>query len=391
MVALVSCLALTACALLSPVEGALRNYEDAQLRTPFYAPVDLPSNALPGQLLRSERLGLAPPGATAWRVVYATTDRSGSLVPASGIVVQPADLPPAEGRVVVSWAHPTTGAAQRCAPSVGIDPFALVEGAGDLLREGYAVVATDYPGMGVPGASSYLIGETEGHSVLDIVRAAHRLLGSDVSDRTLLWGHSQGGQAALFAAADAASYAPELKVEAVAVAAPAAALGTLLKDDIDDISGVSIGAYAFTAFADDYDVGLGTILTPAAQAEVRRMSELCLFGQNDELHRLGQPLIGNFLAADPTATPPWGAMLAENSAGMTPLPVPLFVAQGENDELVRPASTAELVARQCAGGVAVTSLRIPGTGHGEVAFRALPELLPWLRAVVAGAPPTSTC
>ena len=40
----------------------------------------------------------------------------------------------------------------------------------------------------------------------------------------------------------AAAYAPEFHLEAIAVAAPAAELGTLLNDDIGDISGVTIGA-----------------------------------------------------------------------------------------------------------------------------------------------------
>ena len=132
--------------------------------------------------------------------------------------------------MVVGWAHPTTGAVAKCAPSNGIDPFDLIEGMTDLLNAGYAVAAADYPGLGVAGPSSYLIGTTEGNSVLDAIRAAQNMPETGAINRSdvLLWGHSQGGQAALFAGQDATSYAPELRVKAVAVAAPAADLGALL-------------------------------------------------------------------------------------------------------------------------------------------------------------------
>lgn len=392
VMALAVVLALGAC---SAVGEQIRDDEQATLDTPFYAAVDLPEDASPGDLIRQERIGGAPHGATAWRVVYVTSDLNDQLIASSGIVALPAGDAPAGERVVLSWAHPTTGAAPRCAPSVGIDPFLLVEGIADALGAGYAVVATDYPGLGVPGPNSYLVGVTEGHSVLDIVRAAKQLDESDIGDRLLLWGHSQGGQAALFAAELAATYAPEFDLVATAVAAPAADLGTLLEDDIDDVSGVTIGAYAFGAYSEVYSdlpgSGLETILTPAAADVVAEMTALCLLGQNSELHDIATPLIGSFLASSPTKTEPWAEMLADNSPGRIALPGPVFIAQGETDELVRPSSTADFAARQCSLGADVTYLSLPDTGHGMVANRALPTLMPWFAAALDGTPQPSTC
>ena len=114
-----------------------------------------------------------------------------------------------------------TGAVTRCAPSNGIDPFVLVEGVTQLLAKGYVVVDPDYPGLGVEGPSSYLIGSTEGNSLLDAVRAARQLPEAHSGTDVLLWGHSQGGQAVLFGAQEATTYAPDLRVHAVAAAAPA--------------------------------------------------------------------------------------------------------------------------------------------------------------------------
>ena len=49
----------------------------------------------------------------------------------------------------------------------------MIWGLADMLARGYVVVATDYPGLGVPGQiHPYLIGVSEGRAVLDSVRAA---------------------------------------------------------------------------------------------------------------------------------------------------------------------------------------------------------------------------
>lgn len=354
----------------------------------FYRTTGSEASAPPGTIVRSERLLSAPTGSEAWRVLFHSTDVLGHDILTSGIVVAPVGTAPAEGRSIVSWGHPTTGAAQRCAPSVGVDPFILIEGLRDFLEAGYVVVAADYSGMGAAGPDSYLIGATEGNNLLDAARAA-RSLPTGASDRLVLWGHSQGGHAALFAGQRAATYAPELALEAVAVAAPATDLGGLMNADIGDVSGVTISAYAFAAFSSVYgpstpDADLSDILTPAGAAAVPAMAKLCLFGQNKQLHAIATPLIGRFLSSDPATTEPWKTMLADNTPGATALPVPLFVAQGLDDTLVHPELTSDFVRHEKDLGVDVVYDEIPGTGHGEVALRAVPKVLPWLASVGGG-------
>lgn len=352
---------------------------DGATSGPFYeVPNPLPPGS-PGALIRSERLLGAPDGAAAWRVLYHSRDERGADIAVSGIVVAP--TAPAPDRTVLAWAHPTTGTAQRCAPSVGDAPFSLIEGLADFLKAGYVVAATDYP-----TAPTYLIGTPTANSVLDVVRAARALPEANAGTDLLLWGHSQGGHAALFAGERAAAYAPELRLEAVAVAAPAAELAALLDADIGDVSGVTIGSYAFDAYAEAYGAPLDAILTPAGVTATPQIADLCLLGQNAQQHDIARPLVGSYLKADPATTEPWASLLARNTPGAARLPVPLFVAQGSADTLVRPETTADFVRRQCALGTEVTSLVIPGADHGFVADDALPRLLPWLAA-----PGGSTC
>ncbi|MFF2368962.1 alpha/beta fold hydrolase [Agromyces sp. NPDC058110] len=337
----------------------------------------------PGTLVRSESLEGVPAASEAWRIMYRSTDLHGEPIVVTGIVVTPLGPAPAGGRTVLAWGHPTTGTDASCAPSRGFDPFIGIEGLRLMLDRGYTVVATDYAGMGTDGPDSYLVAQTAARSVLDAVRAAQHLDGAAAGDRVVLWGHSQGGQAVLVAAEQAPDYAPELTIAGVAAAAPAADLTALMGSHLDDISGVTIGSYAFPAFASVYGptvpgADLDDILTPAAIAASSEMNRLCLLENLDRLHEIGTPLIGDFFAHDPTTTEPWATLLAENSAGQRAIDAPVFIAQGADDELVLPADTATFVGHVRELGDDVDYDVVPLATHSTIAYLALPALDGWL-------------
>jgi alpha-beta hydrolase superfamily lysophospholipase len=350
----------------------------------FYAPPAGAADGAPGTLVRAEPLDGVPLATRGWRLMYRSTDLDGNPVVVTGVLVVPL-APPAHGqRTVVSWGHPTTGTASACAPSRAFDPTIGIEGLRPLLDRGYAVVATDYAGMGTEGPDSYLIGATEGNNVLDAVRAAQQIPEASAGTDVILWGHSQGGQAVLFAAQQAAAYAPELTVRAVAAAAPAADLPALLSAHLDDISGVTIGSYAFSAYASVYGAGAGatleSILTPQAIAILPAMNALCLLDSVDELHAIAGPVVGSFTTADPATTEPWQGLFTRNSAGAVGFTAPLLLAQGAADALVIPGDTRAFADRERALGIDVTFTEIPGADHGTIAYLALPSLVSWLDA-----------
>jgi hypothetical protein len=72
----------------------------------------------PGTLVSVEAMPGAPEGATAYRILYWSTDIAGEPIEVSGVVVAPEGDAPPSGRPVVAWAHPTTGVVSRCAPSL---------------------------------------------------------------------------------------------------------------------------------------------------------------------------------------------------------------------------------------------------------------------------------
>ena len=134
----------------------------------------------------------------------------------------PKTKPPKGGWPVISYAHGTTGVSDECAPSrdsatnLAHPYISYIYPVLDAwVKKGYAVMRTDYQGLGTPGVHPFLIGAAEGRGVIDIVRAA-RQLNAKVGKRWISAGHSQGGHAALFAGAAGAPWAPELKLRGVA-------------------------------------------------------------------------------------------------------------------------------------------------------------------------------
>jgi pimeloyl-ACP methyl ester carboxylesterase len=213
----------------------------------------------------------------------------------------------------------------------------------------------------------------------------------------MLWGHSQGGQAALFAGQQAAAgYAPELDVVAVAAAAPAADLSELMTDDIDYMEGVTITSYAFpsyeAAYADRYTKDeLTAVLTDKGASDVDELASICLLTQGEHLHAVAKPLIGNFVRSNPATTEPWQTLLKENSAGASPIGVPVFVGQGLADTTVDPSSTKSYVEHLCSTGENVTFREFDGISHLLAGSVSVPDVLPWLHSIRDGALPAGTC
>ncbi|MGZ8178024.1 alpha/beta hydrolase family protein [Williamsia sp. SKLECPSW1] len=167
-----------------------------------------PVPSQPGTLIRSvpldPRLRL-PDAGSATRVLYSTVDGLGRPAVSTGSITLPPGTPPPGGWPVLAWAHGTVGMGDDCAPSAQRPSPSDVGYLGHWLRRGYAIVATDYVGMGTPGPLYYLDGITAAHSVVDSVVAAEAS-GLPLARRWAVIGHSQGAGAALNAARRATEF-----------------------------------------------------------------------------------------------------------------------------------------------------------------------------------------
>jgi alpha-beta hydrolase superfamily lysophospholipase len=327
-----------------------------------------------------------PPGARAWDVLYRSEGVGGEAVAVSGVVYAPASPAPPEGRPVVSWGHGTVGVADVCAPS---RTGGGVPGLAQLLDAGYVVAATDYEGLGTPGVHPYLVGESEGRSVLDAARAAGRIERTGAGSDLVALGHSQGGHAVLFAGILAPDYAPELNLLGVAASAPAAELSTLLRSAVPISLAFGLVASSIYAYGETYDeLVLGDVLTPAAIERIDVVDQQCLQGVTDAF---ADQRTSAWLVANPLDVEPWAARVEENEPGSSEVAAPVLVVQGTTDFVVLASSTDTAVERLCAGGNVIDYRRYPGAGHGEVLGQAGPEILAWVAARVAGEDPASTC
>src|SRR3990170_7730694 len=229
----------------------------------------------PGTIIRVWPLvGGGPGNSDAFRFLYRSTGPKGEPIPVSGAIFIPSGPAPAGGRHIVAWAHPTSGVAPACAPSLYPAIAGLIWNLSDMLSEGHIVVATDYPGLGTDGIHPYLIGESAGRAVLDSVRAAKHLTKSGTSNRFAVWGHSEGGHAALFTGELAARYAPELELVGVAAAAPATYLVDLFKDDA--ATEQDLIAMALLSWTGLENVQPATIVEPAVMAAFKQTALGCL-------------------------------------------------------------------------------------------------------------------
>ena len=344
---------------------------------------------VPGALVRSEKLTdrVLPPGSQAWRMMYTTTLPDGSPATAVATVLAPL-VPPPGPRPVIMWEHGTAGVEQRCMPSTVNRPFSGVPALDAVVQNGWVLVATDYAANN-QGVHPYLIEDGESRSAVDAVRAARQMPELTLDSRTVAWGHSQGGQAALASGIFGPGYAPDVNLSGVAALAPASDMAQIMAMHGGDPMAERLGAYLAAAFSQYYpDVQLDRIVPGNAQAIARRLAGLCLFDPDalPALNDLAAQLHGHPVL-DPTSGT-MGERLAQN-APTAVINAPVVVVQGLADEVVYPSVNDAFVDQQCAAGQALDYWRVPGRDHGGIVAPDSPitgALVAWTQDRLAGTP-----
>lgn len=319
-------------------------------------------------------------GATRTDLLYHSTDRTGADRPVSGTLLVPAGDPPEGGWPVLSWAHGTSGVADACAPSTHPNLFynEYAQQVRWFLEAGYAVAASDFVGLGTPGMHSYSVGEDLGNAVADIVPAA-RSLDDRLSSTWFAVGHSEGGQAVLFATRLAERH-PELDLAATAALAPSSNLQLALP-------GIAIGAVpADVAYGVYFLAGLstvddtldvGSLLGPAARPHLDLLLESgCLLEALDVLR--DEPVEDLFAMPDAEMQRLSDLLAEVGNPDLEPTEGPLLVVQGTEDQDVPQLLTDDLVASLEAQDTDVTYRLYPGEGHDTVLGPTVCETLTWL-------------
>lgn len=358
----------------------------------FYAVPD-PVTGAAGDVIRSEA---APDwdveGAQATRILYVTETVSGEKRVSSGMVWIPEKEFKGE-RNVLAWAHPTVGYGNACVPSrraIHNGPFNetwLTQ----MVADGWVVTGTDYTGMGTqPQPQTYLVGEQEARDVINSVRAARSMDGVNAGKQWGVYGHSQGGHAALWTANTAKKYAPELELVGAAAAAPAADLRATLEQQWDKSVSWEIGPEIAVSWPLVYPDLEMSIISPDRETVVDTAYDCAQVGKIFGTVR--QDVLGErFFNSNPLENQSW-AKTIEAETPKPPAPdVPIHLSEGTDDQVVLPNATAALQEEWCKAGVDLTTLWLGNVWHMLVAQDAGPEVVSWFADRFEGKPTASNC
>ncbi len=357
---------------------------------PFYNTNGLSSDGPMGQVVRHEPLAVSLPHGTAERVLYRTQKGDGSVTFSSGMVFIPNNNNAGSPRPVVAWAHGTVGMGDQCAPSRIDKPIGNIDWVDEMLARGWVVTATDYAGLGTPGVENYLVGNDEAHDVLNSVRAARDLPAAQAGSTFAVWGHSQGGNSALFSAAQAADYAPELKLAGTVASAPAAELVALFGETGGTIDWV-IGPEVLVSWPNAYaNLDAKDITTTAGYKSYQKIADSCIAPAT--LGALVRNSFGqHFFSTNPVDSPDWRAVTQAQGAPVLNPSQPLLVAESLQDKVVLPNTTALYIQRACQAGSNLTSLWLADVGHIQLSSTIAPEVISWINDRFDARPTAPTC
>lgn len=352
--------------------------------------------ATPGKLLRSEPLEQAlslPNAASAQRLLYTSLDGIDGKTPivVSGALFIPKGKAPAGGWPVASWGHGTVGVADICAPSWAGRSYRDVQYLNRWLDEGYAIVATDYQGLGVPGGHPLLNNRMAAYGILDAAKAVVAGV-PGLADKVLIIGQSQGGAGAFAAGAYAATYAPKLGVKGsigtgVIYTVGAKNVGEQDQDKVDPA--LAYGFYTLLA-AQQYDPSIDPrdFYTDKALPLFEQARTSCLSALVSDVVGTGLTPANAKKDYKGDQLKPW---LAQVSYPTLKLAQPIFIGTGAEDKT--PAATTQVALMQdaCKASSVVQGHLYKGLGHSETVNASLKDSIPFARQVISDQPVTPNC
>ena len=353
------------------------------LGTFYDTPEPLPTGK-PGELIRSEQVyeyHLSYEAST-FRILYHSRSPQGKDVAVSGVVLVPDGTPPAGGWPVIAWAHDFTGSARECAPSLlkNLNQGPLLSMYASL---GYAVVASDYAGLGTSFPYAALDTRSNALDVIYSIQAARAAL-PQLGKKWVVAGYAQGANVAVGAAEAGGELSDPNYLGAIAIA------------------GVADPREMFERFARGPErsmlvflaQGIKTVFPGFRVEEILTEKAMPLFQYVGHACETGS---GPQVAANELLKPGWqnnqsvGKFFARNTLGGKPTQGSLLVISGEADTFIPSTLTAGAVTRLCAQKDRVLFVKYPGLNASGVLGDSVSEQISWIRARFSGQPAPGNC
>lgn len=332
------------------------------------------------------------------RIMYRSTDTHDRPIAVTGTVLTPTSNWIGAGqRPIISYAAGTQGLGDDCAPSKALAAGFEYEGPfiAGLLSRGYGVVVTDYEGLGTPGAHTYMNRASQGHAVLDAIRAAQRLPEAGLPDAgpVAIAGYSQGGGASASAAELQPSYAPELNLKGAYAGAVPANLAEVAKV-LDGHYAVGFLGFALVSMDAAYpELNIPGLLNAKGKTLFEQVKNECTveaiaahaFTQSSTLTTDGRSLTA-YLGEEP-----YKSRVGQQLIGTRKPTAPILIVHSVLDDIVPYDQDRTMAESWCSKGAKVqfSSSVVPTHVGGFV--RAYPEAFAWLEGRFAGFPAPNNC
>ncbi|HVK25817.1 MAG TPA: lipase family protein [Actinokineospora sp.] len=356
----------------------------------FYVPPSpLPAGA-PGDVIRwrVSKSGQFSDTVNSWQVMYLSTDEHDRPNAVTGTVLVPKNVNPSAAPIV-SFAVGTHGGAFRCTPSNMISIGALYErpAVADMLKAGYAVAVTDYAGYHPNPKTTYITGRSEGHAVIDVVRAGQKLSKLSTTSKVFFRGYSQGGGAALWGAQLQPTYGADVNLAGVVAGGVPGDL-VLVTLGLDGSRGFGFLLYALIGLDNAYpEIKLASYLNDAGRAAVADLqTSSCTL---ELLVKYKGKSLSDFTVDTPVQDPLLAAV-AQNKLGGMPVKVPVLQYHGSADDIVAPGQADTLHKAYCRAGVNLFWKTYP-VDHITGIYQGNADAMTFLKDRVAGTPAVSNC
>ena len=344
------------------------------------------SGAKSGEIHSTQQRDDAPDGAQGWNIIYVSEILDDTYEYVSGEVYVP-DEPSDQPRDVVLWNHQTTGLPDECAPSrTEIDDTRIPE-LQQLLDAGHIVVASDYPGQGLPGPVYYMVGQANARASLDALKAAEQLPNVETSGRFVQYGFSQGGQTTMHAEALVEDYAADFELRGSALLSPAVRVKDLTAHAMTDAQ--------LTGFAVSMLSGLKTANPELDYEDFLRLEGLEILPEVDtgcwDIWRVASSAEDPYRDAALHEDSDWVAAMEAVDDFQPAGDAPFLVHHSVADVIAPVQQARREVHRLCAAGNTVEYHEYDDLEHGSVVVEAAPSFPAWAQARFNGQAATNDC
>jgi Secretory lipase len=341
----------------------------------FYeTPIPLPPGK-PGELIRKEDFDEydLSPGVSVTRILYHSRSAQGADVASSGAVLYPEGHPPPGGWPVIAWAHDLRGIAPQCAPSLSRN---LQNGSllSMYVNLGYAVVATDYTGLGTAFPNAFSDMQSNGGDVIYSIPAARAAV-PQLGARWIAIGTGDGSRAVIAVGELESQMHDPGYLGSIAVGDLADLQERYQRPDEESLIFLAYGIKAVFP-----DFRLHAVLTDQGQAFLTHLQEACGLQSSTKFNERIKP--------GWESNPFVQEYFARNRLGEKSAYGPILAISGTADPN---GATSRVIARMCAHDDQVQLDRYEVSDPGAVIGDSVRAQIAWIQDRFAGRSASNSC